>query len=266
MAVAAPSAPAAPVPPTVPKVTLGGAGSVTESTVPQSGYHSDASRQEMQARQAVARGDGPLTKEENETPQQAASGDSKPAAEAETKADSRAGQQPAPGAGGDAFSQEQQTAAETIPAGPSPVHGTVYWGAALAVVFAAAFVLFRMFLLRRKNGRGIRLTAADLREALQPAAGEEDLPDLRGLTPDEVLSRLDEQDRKRIRQERKEARARWKAAGYPQRETAPAAAVPRHAARQYRNQLVAMPPEEKPKPQVKRPLKREDEDHFEVRI
>ena len=48
MAVAAPSAPAAPVPPTVPKVTLGGAGSVTESTVPQSGYHSDAQRQEPQ--------------------------------------------------------------------------------------------------------------------------------------------------------------------------------------------------------------------------
>lgn len=243
MAVAAPEPPAAPVPPVVPKVTLGGAGSVTESTAPQSGYHSDAARQEMQARQAVARGDGPLTKEEKETPQQAA-----------------------PGAGGDAFSQEQQTAAETIPAGTSPVHGAVYWGAALAVVFVAAFVLFRMFLVRSRKGRGIRLTAADLREALQPAAEEEDLPDLRGLTPDEVLSRLDEQDRKRIKQARKEAKARWKAAGYPQREKVPAAAVPRQAARQYRNQLVAMPPEEKPKPQVKRPLKREDEDHFEVRI
>lgn len=266
MAVAAPEPPAAPVPPVVPKVTLGGAGSVTESIAPQSGYHSDAARQEMQARQAVARGDGPLTKEEKETPQQAASDDSKPAAEAGAKAVNREGQQSAPGAGGDAFSQEQQTVAETIPAGTSPVHGAVYWGAALAVVFVAAFVLFRMFLVRSRKGRGIRLTAADLREALQPAAEEEDLPDLRGLTPDEVLSRLDEQDRKRIKQARKEAKARWKAAGYPQREKVPAAAVPRQAARQYRNQLVAMPPEEKPKPQVKRPLKREDEDHFEVRI
>ena len=68
MAVTAPTPPTPPTPPSVPAVTLGGGGSVTESTTPVSGYQSDADRQEAQARQAVARGDGPLAKTTQEQP------------------------------------------------------------------------------------------------------------------------------------------------------------------------------------------------------
>ena len=72
MAVTVPTPPVPPTPPAVPTVTLGGGGSVTESTVPQSGHQSDADRQEAQARQAVARGDGALSKTTKEQPQQPA--------------------------------------------------------------------------------------------------------------------------------------------------------------------------------------------------
>ena len=67
MALTAPTPPTPPTPPTVPKVTLGGGGSVTETHGPVSGQRSE--NDESQARAAVARGDGPLSRTTTEDPQ-----------------------------------------------------------------------------------------------------------------------------------------------------------------------------------------------------
>ena len=67
MALTAPTPPTPPTPPTVPKVTLGGGGSVTETQGPVSGQRSE--NDESQARAAVARGDGPLSRTTTEDPQ-----------------------------------------------------------------------------------------------------------------------------------------------------------------------------------------------------
>ena len=58
MALTAPTPPTPPTPPTVPQVTLSGGGTVTESNADGA----QASDLEAQARAAVARGEGPLTK------------------------------------------------------------------------------------------------------------------------------------------------------------------------------------------------------------
>ena len=106
-----------------------------------------------------------------------------------------------------------------------------------------------------------------------------DLPNLRGLTPDEVLRQLEEQERleaeAEMRQARAEAKQRLATAKasrgvpvHPSRGES-AAAAPKQIARQYREQVAAMPPEIKAKPQkiVRKPPKDEaDKEHFEISV
>ncbi|MBQ2088392.1 MAG: hypothetical protein II470_10030 [Selenomonas sp.] len=62
MAVQKPVAPTPPTPPSVPGVTLQEGGTVRDSNVPQNIKQNNDERQESQARQAVAQGDGALAK------------------------------------------------------------------------------------------------------------------------------------------------------------------------------------------------------------
>ena len=68
----------------------------------------------------------------------------------------------------------------------------------------------------------------------------------RGLTPDEVLQQLAEEEADEIREARAAAKARLREAGkLPQLPEPPKAAVPKQAARQYRDQLTTMLPAER---------------------
>ena len=87
MAVTPPTPPTPPTAPKVPAVTINDGGSVTDSTVPVSGYQSAADAAENQAKQAVARGDGSLTKTTQEKPAAKADSKTQPA-----KADSKTAQ------------------------------------------------------------------------------------------------------------------------------------------------------------------------------
>ena len=270
MAVTAPTPPTPPTPPSVPAVTLGGGGSVTESTTPVSGYQSDADRQEAQARQAVARGDGPLAKTTQEQPA------AKPGKQSGGQQNSGANngkdgqtvvqtdQQAAAASQGSGDQTQQQTAPS--PSTPS-ARGPVFWGVFFVLVFVMAYALFRV-LMKRKHGK-TGLSFRDINETEGEDTDREIRGDvnLRGLTPDEALRQLEEAEAEELRQARAEARERLREAGrlQPQPDP-PKAAVPKQAARQYRDQLTTMLPEQ-PKKVVRKPVPKKDEEgHFEVRV
>ena len=263
MAVTVPTPPVPPTPPAVPTVTLGGGGSVTESTAPQSGHQSDADRQEAQARQAVARGDGALSKTTKEQPQQPAQQKQPANGTDESKTTVQTDPQAAAAMQADGDQKQQQQSSGAPAPQPVSAHGAVYWGTTLIAIFILAYVLFRTMMKRKKGGA--KLSFQDIQ------AEEDDFrydaQNLRGLTPDEVLQQLAEEEADEIREARAAAKARLREAGkLPQLPEPPKAAVPKQAARQYRDQLTTILPAESPKA-VDKPMPRKDEEgHFEVRV
>lgn len=262
MAVTLPTPPNPPTPPAVPAVTLGGGGSVTESTVPQSGHQSDAHRQEAQARQSVARGDGALSRTTQEQPQPPTVQKRPVDGSAETQTTVQVDPQAAAAMQTDG-SQNQHQSSEAAAPQPEPAHGAGYWAGTLAVVLVLTYVIFWTVMKRKKGGAG--LSFRDIQAA--DDSGSDDMQQLRGLTPDEVLQQLAETESDEIRVARAVTKARLREAGkMPVQPDPPKAAVPKHAARQYRDQLTTMLPSDQP-PIVQRPMPKKDEaGHFEVRV
>ncbi len=277
MAVTPPTAPTPPTPPAVPKVTMDGGGSVTQSTVPQNKNQTDAQRQEADARQAVARGDGPLSKTTQEKPdagqkQGQDNGQQNPGTTV-VQTDPQAAAAMQDGNAGKE-TQNTQTATESAPPLSSfASHGAGYWIFTFLSVFVLAFVLFRVVMKKRDGSRG-ELSAEDIRRAIEPEEREE-VWNLRGLTPDEALRQLEEKEAldaaAEIRKARKEAKERLERArrGMQRQPEVPASSAPKQIARQYREQVAAMPPEIKAKPKkiVRKPPKDdEDKEHFEISV
>ena len=213
MAVKAPSPPTPPTPPTVPGVTLSEGGSVTQSNAPPANGTTSKStdnekQMEEQAREAVASGSGGLSRTTQKNPAAEAK-----AAKAAAKEAQQSGQNQAQATIDTGRSQAAQAAnlgsagavpqdssgkavpgqeAATLQADPAPkfdYHGLTYWLPMLVVAFVAAALLVKKFLHRQ--GRKGELTKADI-EA--DALGAVESRELRGLTPDEVLARLEAQE------------------------------------------------------------------------
>ncbi|SDG13920.1 hypothetical protein SAMN05216584_102199 [Selenomonas sp. WCT3] len=276
MAVTPPTVPTPPTPPSVPKVSLEGGGSVTQSTVPQNKNQTDAQRQEADARQAVAQGDGPLSKTTQEKPNtkqnQQGQSEGQQSQTTVVQTDPQAAAAMQDGKSGQE-GQNSQTAQAVPPLTSFTGHGTGYWIFTFVSVFVLAFVLFRV-VLKKRDGRKGELSAADIRQAIEPEESESSL-NLRGLTPDEALRQLEEQEAfdaaEEVRKARAEAKARLTKARSRVQLTpeVPASAAPKQIARQYREQVTAMPPEIKAKPKkiVRKPPKDEaDKEHFEISV
>lgn len=279
MALTAPTAPTPPTPPTAPQIEFSGGGSVTESTVPQSGYQSPEQVQENAARAAVARGDGALSKTTqgpsdaatagkqssqsggSQTQSQGASGSRQLGTTMETERApgqsdaerilSQSGQQ----------TQSQQTA---IPPSPS-YHGALFWGVTFAVIFAVAFVAFRVIMRRR--GRKDELTIDDIefqsdspvsrhpaartterRETAQGPLTADDImaPDgLSGFTAAEALQVIEDEEQREI-DDMRARRRRYlaeRSAARQQAQTASAARRQQHQARAAQQALAAAAPQ-----------------------
>lgn len=147
MAVTPPTPPTPPTAPKVPAVTLNDGGSVTDSTVPVSGYQSAADAAENQAKQAVARGDGSLTKTTQEKP--AAKADSKTQL---AKADNKINQNDDKAA---PLAASENAAADntgTLVQQPEPMadynHTTIYWLFTVISILFLAVVVWQ--LIKRK--------------------------------------------------------------------------------------------------------------------
>jgi len=298
MAVKSPTAPVPPTPPSVPGVTLQDGGSVQESTVPQDRHQTNDERLENQARQAVAQGDGALSKTTQSKPdkQVQQSVDASGGASQESQ---RGQAVVVPAQNGLGQENPQQQALEDAQAAQTEQrppgnqdngwsqfasHGAVFWGAVL--MFMAVVVWFGMRkLMARKEGKKGTLSFADIDGAAEPVPSRgkafksgkaarnreqvETFAELRGLTPDEVLTKIahEEEDalRREMRQARAEAKERLQKAGRIPVNTSP----PPRAAQSYRKQLTAELPQEKvqPKPTIpKQPPLKEEEKRFEVRI
>ncbi|MCR5758640.1 MAG: hypothetical protein K6F95_12175 [Selenomonas sp.] len=297
MAVKSPTAPVPPTPPSVPGVTLQEGGSVQESTVPQDRHQTNDERLENQARQAVAQGDGALSKTTQSKPDKqvqksvdASGGASQESQRGQTvvvPAQNGLGQEnPQQQALADAKAvQTEQRTPDNQDTGWNQFasHGAVFWGAVL--VFMAVVVWFGMRkLLARKEGKQGALSFADIDGAADPVPSQgktskstkverkqeqvETFAELRGLTPDEVLTKIAHEEeaalRKEMRQARAEAKERLQKAGRIPVNTSP----PPRAAQSYRKQLTADLPQEKakPKPAVPKRPPLKEEQGFEVRI
>lgn len=281
MAVQKPVAPTPPTPPSVPGVTLQEGGTVRDSNVPQNIKQNNDERQEAQARQAVAQGDGALSKTTTSRPEKPERPAKSQAVDASGGA-SQAGQtvivpaEQLPPAGQENVDKaaQAQTKTETqaqdssLPAAFT-AHSGVFWGAVILLMAVVSWFGIKKIMSRRKGRRSLSWDDLDGAARLVKV---ETFDELRGLTPDEVLKKMaaDEKNKARAeaRQARDEARQRLEKAGRIPVKTA----VPTTAARQYREQVVAGAasadlPKAKPKPVVKkRPVKQEEEQRFEVRI
>ena len=304
MAVKAPTAPTPPTAPTVPQVTLEGGGSVTQSTAPpKEGTTSKSTDTEQQleekAREAVAQGEGGLTRVKQTNPREEAEQAARAArqaqqagqdgaratretGEAQAKEAARVLVSPESGPAGESQAQAEQAVTQ-VQAGQRPPseapggHGALYWGASLALIAVLAFMILRYALSRR--GRAGELTAADLADD-GSLAGDS----LRGLKPDEVLARLEERERLAASRQpstqatpaqealRRAARPPHHAGAAAQEQANPPKATAsaqgaRQIAREYRSQSLAEPPKGK-KPAPVRPAVRqkEEDSHFEVRV
>ncbi len=287
MALTAPTPPTPPTPPTVPKVTLGGGGSVTETQGPVSGQRSE--NDESQARAAVARGDGPLSRTTTEDPQdgsangQNASNASNQNGQTGQNAQTaqQGGQQGSDGSaallGGDAGtgsdgSDDAQSAKEAQaleegrvqhPAGALGSHGVLYIGFSLVTFVALAVLLYRWMKKRRAEHRGT-LRYGDFAGDID-AGREEAMEDktLRGRTAGEILGDIEREE------ERELAIARARAAEYQRQQEREQAA--RERRRQEREEAAARKEKEalraKEAEQKKRQPAGEDDDkpHFDLR-
>ena len=149
MAVTPPTPPTPPTAPKVPAVTLNDGGSVTDSTVPVSGYQSAADAAENQAKQALARGDGSLTKTTQEKP--AAKADSKTQL-AKADADNKINQSDDKAAPLAASENDAADNTGTLVQQPEPMagynHTTIYW---LFTVISILFLVIVVWqLIKRK--------------------------------------------------------------------------------------------------------------------
>lgn len=255
MALTAPTPPTPPTPPTVPKVTLGGGGSVTETQGPVSGQRSE--NDESQARAAVARGDGPLSRTTTEDPQdssangQASSNGSNQNGQTGQNAQTaqQSGQQASDGSaallGGDAGtgsdgSDDAQSAKEAQaleegrvqhPTGALGSHGVLYIGFSLVTFVALAVLLYRWLKKRRAEHRdGLHYGdfAGDIDAGREEAAEDETL---RGRTAGEILGDIEREE------ERELAIARARAAEYQRQQAREQAA--RERRRQEREEAAA---------------------------
>ncbi len=305
MAVKAPTAPTPPTPPSVPGVTLKDGGTAQETNIPHDKQQTGDEQAEEQARQAVARGDGALSKTTQSKPEKPAKTnkpvDASGGASQENQASSV---QVIPAQNGLNEENPRQQAMEDAKAqtktqaqAESPhngweqfaSHGAVFWGAVLVLMSVVVWFGIRK-IMARKDGKKGSLSFADIDGAAAPVpmpgkrdkSGSKDMlsktsrnrqqvetfAELRGMTPDEVLSKLAHDEESALRQEMRQARAeakeRLQKAGRIPVNPSP----PPHAARQYREQLTAQLPEKKakPKPPLKRPVRKEEDEHFEVRI
>lgn len=303
MAVKAPTAPTPPTPPSVPGVTLKEGGTARETNVPQDRQQTGDEQQENQARQAVARGDGALSKTTQSQPEKPAkSAKAVDASGGASQENQTSSVQVIPAQNGlnqenpekqalaDAkAAQTAQTQADAPDSGWSQfaAHGAVFWGAVLLLMAVVVWFGIRK-LMARKEGKAGTLSFADIdgaaapvplpgqggkraQEGKSPRSREavETFADLRGLTPDEVLAKIAHDEdaalRAEMRQARAEARERLQKAGRIPVNPNP----PPQAAKSYRQQVTADLPQEKakPKPPLKpRPQRKEEEQRFEVRI
>ena len=301
MAVKAPTAPTPPTPPSVPGVTLKDGGTAQETNVPRDKHQTGDERLEDQARQSVAQGNGALSKTTQSKPEKQTQ---KPvdASGGASQDNQRTNTVVIPAQNGLGQENPQQQALQDAKAANSQAqtaapqdngwsqfasHGAVFWGAVL--VFMAIVVWFGIRkLMARKEGKKGTLSFADIDGAAAPVPlpGQgkkspltdkaprsreqvENFTELRGLTPDEVLTKIAREEevalRTEMRQVRAEARERLQKAGRIPVNTSP----PTQAARQYREQVTAELPKEKAKPKSAlkpRKLPQEEEQRFEVRI
>ena len=258
MALTAPTPPTPPTPPTVPKVTLGGGGSVTETQGPVSGQRSE--NDESQARAAVARGDGPLSRTTTEDPQDS-NGNGQTASNAASQNGQNAQGQNANSAqqggqqqgsdgsaallGGDAGSGAQssddaQSAKEAQaleegrvqhPTGALGSHGVLYIGFSLVTFVALAVLLYRWMKKRRAEHQGglhYGDFAGDIDAGREEAAEDKTL---RGRTAGEILGDIEREE------ERELAIARARAAEYQRQQAREQAA--RERRRQEREEAAA---------------------------
>ena len=306
MAIKAPTAPTPPTPPSVPGVTLKDGGTTQETNIPKDKQQTGDEQAEAQARQAVARGDGALSKTTQAKPEKPAKTnkpvDASGGASQENQASSvqvipaQNGlneENPRQQAMADAKAQAQtqaQTESQQNGWEQFASHGAAFWGAVL--VFMSVVVWFGIRkIMARKDGKKGALSFADIDGAAAPVPlpekgvknSSKSLPrkssrnreqvetfaELRGLTPDEVLAKLAHDEETALRQEMRQARAEAKERLQKAGRIPVNVSPPPHAARQYREQLTAQIPEKKakPKPPVKpRSASKEDEQRFEVRI
>ena len=255
MALTAPTAPTPPTPPVVPRVVLGGGGSVTESTQPVSG----TSDEETQARAAVARSDGALSKTTTEAPDgkqgAAQPGRQQPAQAAQQAAQSGGATEAAAGAQQTAQQQALEEGRQTPAAGG---HGALYIGFSIVSFLVLAAAVF--FWLRRRTAQGelrFEEMARDLRGGAPPS---EDVPELRGLTAGEVLEDLEAEEQRQLAEARARAQA-WHAQRARERAAAQEQDVPRAAAQGNRQETGAQSA-----PAASQQLEEKAERHFEVRI
>ena len=305
MAVKAPTAPTPPTPPSVPGVTLQDGGTAQETNIPKDRQQTGDEQAEAQARQAVARGDGALSKTTQSQPEKPAKSnkpvDASGGASQENQASSvqvipaQNGlneENPRQQAMEDAKAQVQTQAQTENPHNSweqFASHGAFFWGAVLVLMSVVVWFGIRKIMARKDGKRG-SLSFADIDGAAAPVPlpGKresngskklhskasrtreqvETFAELRGLTPDEVLSKLARDEEAALRQEMRQARAeakeRLQKAGRIPVNPSPQP----HAARQYREQLTAQIPEKKakPKPPLKPPAAQDEEQRFEVRI
>ena len=277
MPVELPKPPTPPTPPTIPKITLGGAGSVTESTTPQDSSQTDEQHNEALARQAVANGDGPLSKttqskpqakqqqaQQNQQPQNGKQGQTTAQTSGSRELDPQTAALLQDGQDQQGKEQQSQTQAPR-PGDYSHGYSGLYWGVSILVMFVLGFVLLRKFLHRRKGREGLSL--ADFTHS-EPQT----LRDYDGMRPDEVLAQLsDEQAQEEADEEAARAllaRAKLRAAANkPVPEpAAPKAARPAVPARQLHT-YAEQPDLPQDKTVVdKRPLPEREDGHFEVRV
>lgn len=301
MAVKAPTAPVPPTPPTVPGVTLKEGGTAQETNVPRDKHQTGEEQREDQARQSVAQGNGALSKTTQSKPEKQSQ---KPvdASGGASQENQRTNTVVIPAQNGLGQENPQQQALEDAKAANSQTqmaaqqdngwsqfssHGAMFWGAVLVAMAIVVWFGIRK-LMARKDGKKGALSFADIDGAAAPVPlpGQgkksplmdkaprsreqvENFTELRGLTPDEVLTKIAREEeealRREMRQARAEAKERLQKAGRIPVNTSP----PTQAARQYREQVTAELPREKakPKPPVKkRPALPEEEQRFEVRI
>ena len=288
MALTAPTPPTPPTPPTVPNVTLGDGGSVTETQGPVSGQRSE--NPESQARAAVARGDGPLSKTTTEDPQDGANGQNavnasdgqngKNAQGQSANAAQQNGQQ-AQGTDGSAalFSgdtgtdDDAQAAKEAQaleegrvqhPASTLGSHGVLYIGFSLVTFVALAVLLYR-WMKQRKSGRRDTLHYGDFAGDIDAGSEAEATEDttLRGRTAGDILGDIEREE------ERELAIARARAAEYKRQQAREQ--VARERRRQEREEAAVRKEKEalraKTAEQRTRKPKADDDDkpHFDLR-
>ena len=190
MAVTPPTPPTPPVAPKVPAVTINDSGSVTDSTIPVSGYQSAAETAENQAKQAVARGDGSLTKTTQEKPAVKADSNTPPPAKTENKLN----QSDDKAAALAASDTDNSSDTSTLVQQPAPVasysHTTIYW------LFTGISILFLAIVVWQLIKRKLPPKAVDASQAGNNISDNTDGREaFVGFTAQEALKKLTQESK-----------------------------------------------------------------------